>query len=167
MMYKDKTMISILFTDGNSVVVREKNGTLIFETDEVEIDENGEKNVYITGKESSLDMAIDDDGYLLVAYEKHMLYVTKDLKVVNYYIDISLENGLKHKMPYYTDLYLDLVPNLKDGEVLLIEKSMLTESQILSNVLKPLIEEGKVTKMNLTATKRNYKGDSYKIGDAK
>ena len=39
MMYKDKTMISIRFTDGNSVVVREKNGTLIFETDEVEIDE--------------------------------------------------------------------------------------------------------------------------------
>lgn len=82
MMYKDKTMISIRFTDGNSVVVREKNGTLIFETDEVEIDENGEKNVYITGKESSLDMAIDDEGYLLVAYEKHMFYVTKDLKSV-------------------------------------------------------------------------------------
>jgi hypothetical protein len=82
MVYKDKTMISIRFTDGNSVTVREKNGKLIFETDEVEIDENGEKNVYITGKESSLDMAIDDDGYLLVAYEKHMLYVTKDLKSV-------------------------------------------------------------------------------------
>lgn len=52
-------------------------------------------------------------------------------------------------------------------EVLLIEKSMLTESHILSNVLKPLIEDGKITKMNLTATKRNYKGDSYKIGDTK
>lgn len=52
-------------------------------------------------------------------------------------------------------------------EILLIEKSMLAESQIIANVLKPLIEEGKVTKMNLTATKRNYKGDSYKIGDAK
>lgn len=51
-------------------------------------------------------------------------------------------------------------------EVLLIEKSMLTESQILSNVLKPLIEEGKVTKMNLTS-KRNFKGDSYRIGEIK
>ena len=52
-------------------------------------------------------------------------------------------------------------------EILLIEKSMIAERQIIANVLKPLIEEGKVTKMNLTATKRNYKGDSYKIGDAK
>ena len=51
-------------------------------------------------------------------------------------------------------------------EVLLIEKSMLTESQILSNVLKPLIEEGKVTKMNLTS-KRNFKGDSFRIGEIK
>ena len=52
-------------------------------------------------------------------------------------------------------------------ELLLIENSMLAEGQILANVLKPLIEEGKITKMNLTSRKNNFKGDSYRIGEAK
>lgn len=78
--------------------------------------------------------------------------------LLNLHTEVAKELLLAHNNE--TMLYSEI-------EVLLIEKSMLTESQILSNVLKPLIEEGKVTKMNLTATKRNYKGDSYKIGDAK
>lgn len=52
-------------------------------------------------------------------------------------------------------------------EVLLIEKSILKESQILKNVIKPLIKEGKITKMNRVPIKSNYKDDSYKIGDVK
>lgn len=63
-----------------------------------------------------------DNGYYLVEItpinENYNIrfYVTKDFNIVNYYIDISLENGLKHKVPYYTDLYLDIVYNLKENK---------------------------------------------------
>lgn len=50
-------------------------------------------------------------------------------------------------------------------ELLLIEKSMLMESQIIKNVLDPLIEAGSIKKLNLAPTKRNYKKDSYEIGN--
>ena len=82
MIYKDRTLISLRFTDGKSVTIREKNDALIFETDEVTINSNGEKTVYYEGEDASLNMAIDDEGYLLVAYEKHAFYVSKDLKTV-------------------------------------------------------------------------------------
>lgn len=50
-------------------------------------------------------------------------------------------------------------------ELLLIEKSMLMESQIIKNVLDPLITAGSIKKLNLVPTKRNYKKDSYEIGN--
>ena len=66
----------------------------------------------------------------------------------------------------------DLIMNFKgavlkytDIEILLIEKSMLKESQILKNVIKPLIEEGKIIKLNEVSSVRNFKDDSYKVGD--
>lgn len=52
-------------------------------------------------------------------------------------------------------------------EMLLIEKSMVKEGQIISHVLKPLIEEGKAIKRNFNVSKRNYKSDSYEIGESK
>lgn len=45
-------------------------------------------------------------------------------------------------------------------ESYLVEHTMLKESQILTHVLKPLIECGKVIKQN-SSGKRNYKKDSY------
>ena len=80
MIYEDKPLISLRFTDGKSVTIQEKDNIIIFETDEVSIDNEGNKNVMIEGKDSSLNMAKDDEGYLLVAYEKHMFYITNDLK---------------------------------------------------------------------------------------
>ena len=41
MIYKDRTLISLRFTDGKSVTIREKNDALIFETDEVTMNFNG------------------------------------------------------------------------------------------------------------------------------
>lgn len=52
-----------------------------------------------------------------------------------------------------------------DIEILLIEKSMLKEGQILKNVIKPLIAEGKLVKLNEVSSVRNFKDDSYKVGD--
>lgn len=47
-----------------------------------------------------------------------------------------------------------------DVERFLIENTMLTESQIIRNVLKPLINAGKINKCNLCG-KTNYKKDSF------
>lgn len=82
MVYKNKPMVSVRFTDGKDLLIREKHETLVFETDEVEIDEDGEKTVFVTGEDSSLDVEIDEEGYLVVAYQKYALYVTKDLQTV-------------------------------------------------------------------------------------
>ena len=82
MIYKDKPLISIRFTDSKSVTIQEKNGVLTFETDEVSINGEGEKTINYGNDDTSLNMAKDDEGYLLVAYEKHAFYVTKDLKSV-------------------------------------------------------------------------------------
>lgn len=48
-----------------------------------------------------------------------------------------------------------------DIEVFLIENTMLASGQIINYVLKPLLEEGKITKLG-KVKKNNYKGDSYK-----
>lgn len=48
-------------------------------------------------------------------------------------------------------------------EALLIENTMLMQSQIIGNVLKPLVSEGKIIKLG-NVSSRNYKGDMYKKG---
>lgn len=48
-------------------------------------------------------------------------------------------------------------------EVFLIENSMLSGSQIIVNVLKPLITSGRIIKKGLVQRKNNYKSDSYEI----
>lgn len=48
-------------------------------------------------------------------------------------------------------------------EVLLIENTMLMQSHIINNVLKPLIKEGKIKKMGRVSA-RNFKADTYKRG---
>ena len=46
---------------------------------------------------------------------------------------------------------------------LLIENTMLMQSHIINNVLKPLIKEGKIKKMGRVSA-RNFKADTYKRG---
>ena len=48
-------------------------------------------------------------------------------------------------------------------EALLIENTMLMQSHIINNVLKPLIKEGKIKKMGRVSA-RNFKADTYKRG---
>jgi len=35
-------------------------------------------------------------------------YVDNNKNIIDYYIDMTLENGVEFKMPYYIDLYLDI-----------------------------------------------------------
>lgn len=51
----------------------------------------------------------------------------------------------------------------KQIETMLIEDSMLKESQILNYVIKPLIADNKLSKLNMVKTKSNYKKDSYLV----
>ena len=41
-------------------------------------------------------------------------------------------------------------------------KTIMKEGQIINNILKPLISEGKIIKMNKNG-KKNYKDDDYEI----
>ena len=58
------------------------------------------------------------------------------------------------------DVFSGLTVPWTDIERFLIEHTMLQESQILTHVLRPLIEAGAVKKHDLCG-KRNYKSDSY------
>lgn len=58
------------------------------------------------------------------------------------------------------DVFSGSTVSWADIERFLIENTMLTESQIIRNVLKPLIDDGKVKKCNLCG-KTNFKKDSF------
>ena len=51
-----------------------------------------------------------------------------------------------------------------DFESFIIENTMLNGNQILEYVLKPLIQDGKVTKMGYVKRSSNYKSDKYIVG---
>jgi len=44
-------------------------------------------------------------------------YISKEKKLIDFYVDISLENGVKDKVPYYIDLYLDIVYYSKQNKI--------------------------------------------------
>lgn len=57
---------------------------------------------------------IDNGSYLVEVTPKNdnynvRFYITKDFKIIDLYVDISLKNGERNKVPYYIDLYLDIV----------------------------------------------------------
>lgn len=63
-----------------------------------------------------------DNGYYIVEYTpKNKLYnarvyIDNNKNIIDYYFDVSSENGLEDKIPYYDDLYLDVLyyPNQND-----------------------------------------------------
>ena len=44
-------------------------------------------------------------------------YFNSNKELIDYYIDITLENGVQYKIPYYIDLYLDILHTPKDNKV--------------------------------------------------
>jgi predicted RNA-binding protein associated with RNAse of E/G family len=75
-----------------------------------------------------------DEGYYVVELtpigEKYNIryYFDNNKKFIDYYIDIILENGIKYMMPYYVDLYLDIIHYPKKGEVTFCDEDELEES---------------------------------------
>ena len=55
-------------------------------------------------------------------------YLDKNKKIIDYYIDITLYNGVENKMPYYIDLYLDIIHYPKIDKIAFIDEEELKEA---------------------------------------
>jgi len=82
------------------------------------------------------DIQIDyiNDGYFVVEItpleENYNIryYYDKDKNFIDYYIDITLFNGVENKMPYYIDLYLDIIHFPKNDVVRYVDEDELKEA---------------------------------------
>lgn len=63
------------------------------------------------------------------------------------------------------DKYSGKVMDYISIEEFIIENTMLNGNHVISNVLKPLIQEGKIKKLGHVQRASNYKKDQYSIGD--
>ena len=85
-------------------------------------DEDGKKVDYI------------DKNYYVVELtplkEKYNIryYFNQNKEMIDYYIDITLENGEKYKMPYYVDLYLDILHYPKSNTAKFCDEDELEEA---------------------------------------
>ncbi len=55
-------------------------------------------------------------------------FVDNNKNIVDYYIDITLQNGVKYNIPYYVDLYLDIVHYPKTNENKFYDEDELKEA---------------------------------------
>ena len=76
--------------------------------------------------------------------------------------EYALENYAAEAKEILLDQFAGKTISWEELELFLIERTMLMESQILKNVLKPLIREGYVEKCNMHR-KNSYKDDKYKF----
>jgi len=95
--------------------------------------------VNVTGK----NRVCIDNGYYVIEFtplEKYYnvrIFLDRDANVVGYYFDISRGNGVEENIPYYDDLYLDIIYCPNDNNFITI----LDEDELLE-----ALEEGKITK---------------------
>lgn len=65
--------------------------------------ENGEKIKYIDKDYYLVELTPLKENYNI------RFYFDNNKNFIDYYIDITYENGEKYKLPYYVDLYLDII----------------------------------------------------------
>ena len=64
-----------------------------------------------------------DEGYFIIEFTpmdkfyNGRVYLDPDMNELEYYFDISLGNGMEDNIPYYDDLYLDLIFEPNYGEI--------------------------------------------------
>ena len=56
------------------------------------------------------------------------LYYNDKKEFIDYYIDITLENGVKYKLPYYIDLYLDILNDHKTNKPHFVDEDELIDA---------------------------------------
>ena len=76
---------------------------------------------------------IDNGSYLVEITPKNdyynvRFYISKDFKLLGFYVDISLKNGEKYKVPYYVDLYLDIVYIPQENKIAFDDEDELLEA---------------------------------------
>lgn len=84
-----------------------------------------------------------DNGYYIIEFTplnklyNGRVFLDKNANVIEYYFDISLENGTEDYIPYYDDLYLDVIydPSSKDM-IEIVDEDELQEA----------LDSGKITK---------------------
>lgn len=61
------------------------------------------------------DRVLIDNGYYIIEFTpldqfyNVRVFLNKNAKVIGYYFDISRGNGIENNIPYYDDLYLDII----------------------------------------------------------
>jgi predicted RNA-binding protein associated with RNAse of E/G family len=104
----------------------------------VEIEQVTEPLIKECGKH---EICVIDEGYMVLQHfplnENHSVTTMFNSKgeIVQWYIDIILENGLENDIPWMDDLYLDIVA-LPSGEVIRLDADELEEA----------LRSGKITK---------------------
>lgn len=94
-----------------------------------------------------------DKGYYMVEFTPTndfyniRFYVSNKLEVVDFYVDITLENGMYQNVPYYVDLYLDIIKYPKEHKVAFADENELLDA----------LKQGDISK-------RDYKF-AYKVGN--
>ena len=91
------------------------------------------KPFILTNEEGKEVTYIDQNYYVveLTPLKEHYnirYYFDEEQKFIDYYIDISLENGIQYKIPYYIDLYLDILHYPKSDTVQFCDEDELEEA---------------------------------------
>ncbi len=84
---------------------------------------------------SGKDIVYLDNGYFVVEFTplNHFYnaraYLDKNANVVGYYFDMTCYNGVEENIPYYDDLYLDIIycPN-EDNQIIVDDEDELLEA---------------------------------------
>lgn len=97
---------------------------------------------------------IDNGYYIAEVIPKNenytmRVYFNKKMERLEYYFDISLENGIdeESKIPYYDDLYLDIT--LKDDIIEILDEDELEEALKSKKITKNEYDLANKTKENL------------------
>lgn len=94
-------------------------------------------------QEFGKNMVFIDDGYYIVEFTplnqfyNARVFLDRNANVIGYYFDMSRENGLRDNIPYYDDLYLDVVYFPDENNLI----EVLDEDELLE-----AFNEGKISK---------------------
>jgi len=96
-------------------------------------------------------MVFIDDGYYIVEFTplnefyNARVFLDRNKKILGYYFDMSRENGLRDNIPYYDDLYLDVVYFPSENNLI----EILDEDELLG-----ALNEAKISKEEYELAKR-------------
>ena len=89
---------------------------------------------FITKNFMGKEIVYIDEGYYVVEVtplNEHFnirFYVNDKKELIDYYIDITLKNGVEYKIPYYVDLYLDIVHDNDSDELRFADEDELLDA---------------------------------------